>query len=1150
MKLIPSLRRGRRRFPRMAVAGMLAVAVPAALALVGSAASAAGTSRAASDAACPWLNQSLPISQRVSMLMSQMTLADKINEVTGGGFAEPYVFYIPAIPSLCVPSQNEEDGPVGVGDGLTNVTQMPSAASLAATFDPSLAKQYGQVVGAEERGKGATVNLGPTINIDRDPRWGREFESYTEDPYLNSQTAVGFIDGVQSTGTQSQVKHYAVYNQETNRNTPADNAIVSDEALHEIYLPGFWASTQQAKAASVMCSYSTINGQPACQNQYLEKTTLDQRWAFPGYVTSDYQAMHSTLQSAEAGTDQEMPAPQYYGADLEAAVQSGEVSMATLNGMVSRILTEMFRFNDFNNPPTGTTSSVVTTSAHQAVSQDVAEQGTVLLKNGRDTLPLSANNGGDVAVIGPAASADPVDTGGGSAYVTSTFNVTPLQGIQAAAGNGTSVSYTQGLPTDTSLTPIPSTNLTPAYAPTGFGGSYTGTLTAPETGTYVLSFENPCGCYSTVSLSLDGNDLLNNPGTPPVSTYSVGVNLVAGQTYTLALSGGGESANLSWATPSQLAPGIAAAVTAAKSAKTAVVVVSDDTETEAADRASLNLPSAQNELISAVAAANPHTVVVINAGAPVVMPWINQVASVVDAWYPGESNGSALAAVLFGQVNPSGHLPVTFPTDLSQVPASTPAEFPGVNGQVLYSEGIDVGYRYYDANNETPLFPFGYGLSYTDFAYSHLTVTPSQVENGSSNPGATACRCNGQSGAQVKVSATVTNTGRVAGSDVAQLYLGDPASAAQPPRQLEGYQKVTLRPGQSTTVHFTLTGHSLSYWDDAANGWVLPDGQFRVYMGDSSSLANLPLHGGFTVTRSVGARYATVSAPSVIEPGTTATVTTTLVNDGDYAMPGASFALSAPKGWAVTPAGHAPGTIGAGQTVTASFHVTPPADAVAGSQTLTATVSSGSGRVVGSTTVAVPYASLAAANDNPGISDNSDPAGGNFDLGGDSYSAQALAAGTPNALTPGGQVTVGGTTLTWPDVPSATNDNVVADGQTVNLSGSGTDLGILGAGQNGTATGTITVNYTDGTSQSFTLNMADWYSDAAAAGDQIVTTTSSWNQSSPSGSHPVSVYFASVPLQVGKTVASVTLPSLPGSFGQTEMHVFAMATGSGTPTVS
>jgi beta-glucosidase len=1151
--ILSALSRRARRFPRMAViAGFLAIVLPVGLALASSPAAAVGSSSAANPA-CPWLNQSLPISQRVNMLLAKMTLADKINQVTGGGFSEPYVFYIPAIPSLCVPSQNEEDGPVGVGDGLTNVTQMPAAQSLAATFDPSLATAYGKVVGAEERGKGATVNLGPTINIDRDPRWGREFESYTEDPYLNAATAVGFIDGVQSQGVQSQVKHYAVYNQETNRNTTADNSIVSNEALHEIYLPGFWASTQVAKAASVMCSYSTINGQPACQNQYLLNTTLDQRWAFPGYVTSDYQATHSTVQSAEAGMDQEMPAPQYYGANLQAAVQAGEVSMATLNQMVARALTQMFRFNDFNNPPTGTTTTPVTTTAHQAVSTEVAEDGTVLLKNSGGTLPLASSGAGNVAVIGPAASADPVDTGGGSAYVTSTFHVTPLQGIQAAAGSGTAVSYTQGLPTDTSLTPIPATALTPAYAPTGFGGTYTGTLTAPETGTYVLAFENPCGCYTTVDLSLDGKEILANPGTPPVSTYSVGVNLVKGQTYTLQLSGGGESANLSWATPSDLAPGIAQAVAAAKAAKTAVVVVSDDTETEAADRASLNLPSAQNELVSAVAAANPHTVVVVNAGAPVVMPWLSQVASVVDAWYPGESNGTALAAVLFGQVNPSGHLPVTFPEDLSQVPAKTAAQFPGVNGTVEYSEGIDVGYRYYDATNETPMFPFGYGLSYTRFAFGHLSVTPRQVRYGSSNPGATSCRCNGQSSTQVTVSATVTNTGRVAGSDVAQLYLGDPASAAQPPRQLEGFQKVTLKPGQSTTVRFRLSGHDLSYWNDKANGWVLPDGQYQVDVGDSSGLANLPLRGGFTVTRSVGARYASLHAPAVVAPGHPTTVTATVVNDGDYAMPGARFTLSAPNGWSVTPVS-VPATVGPQETATATFHVTAPAGAQPGNRTLTTRVAyragpgSSGGVVEATATVAVPYSSLTAAYDNPGISDNSDVAAGNYDGGGDSYSAQALAAGTPTAVTPGGQVTIGGTTFTWPDVAAGTNDNVLADGQTVDLSGSGTDLGLLGASQNGTATGTVTVRYTDGSNQSFTLNMADWYSDAAAPGDQILTTTSSWNQAAPTGPHPVSVYFASVPLQTGKTVASVTLPSLPGSFGGTEMHIFAVAAGSGTAT--
>jgi beta-glucosidase len=1140
---------------RVVVTAAAALALPlAALAAPasGAAAPTGETARATADtASCPWLNESLPVTRRVSMLMAQMTLPDKINMVTGAGTSEPYVFYIAAIPSLCIPAIGEEDGPLGVGDGLTGVTQMPSAASLAATFDTSLATQYGQVVGSEEHAKGAMVDLGPTVNIDRDPRWGRSFEAYTEDPYLNSALAVADVNGVQSQDEMAQIKHLAVYNQETNRNAPADNAIVSTRAEQEIYLPAFYAGTTEAHASSVMCAYSYINGQAACQNQYLMQTTLDQNWGYPGFVTSDYGATHSTVQSADAGNDQEMPSAVFYGPALQAAVQSGQVSTATLNGMASRILTEMFKFNEFNNPPTGTTSATVTTAAHQAVSASVAEQGTVLLKNPGGTLPLSASGAGAVAVIGPAASAAPTDTGGGSAYVTSTFNVTPLQGIQAAAGTGTTVNYAQGLPADTSLSAIPSSDLTPAYQATDYGQTYTGTLTAPETGTYVLAFKNP-GSYTATNLSLDGKEILANPGTPPVSTYSVSVDLTAGQTYTLALSGGGPSASLSWATPSDLAPGIAQAVAVAKSASTAVVVVSDDTESEAADRVSLSLPSAQNELVSAVAAANPRTVVVVDAGAPVTMPWLSQVSSVLDAWYPGESNGTALASVLFGQTNPSGHLPVTFPSSLSQVPASTPGEFPGTGGEVQYSEGIDVGYRYYDANNETPLFPFGYGLSYTTFAYSHLSVSPRQVMNGTSNPGTPACGCNGQSGKQVTVSAVVTNTGKVTGSDVAQLYLDDPAKAGEPPRQLKGFQKVTLKPGQSATVHITLSGQDLSYWDDAANGWVLPDGTFGVYIGDSSAPANLPLRGSFTVDRTLGARYATVSAPTTVTPGTPARVTATLVNDGDYAMPQARFTLKAPAGWTVS--NPAPVTIAPGRTVTEHFTVTAPANAQPGDNTLQVTVrpaagNSEDGTVEASATVSVASSSLIAAYNNTGISDNSNVAAGNYDGVGDSYSAQALAAGTPNALTPGKPVTIGGTTFTWPSAASGTPDNVVAGGQTVALSGAGTDLGFLGASQNGTASGPVTVHYADGSSQSFNLNLADWYANSPAVGNQLLTTTTSWNfTSSTQTAHPVSVYFASVPLQAGQRVSSVTLPVLNNAGGTTAMHIFAMATGTGTPT--
>ncbi len=831
-------------------------------------------------------------------------------------------------------------------------------------------------------------------------------------------------------------------------------------------------------------------------------------------------------------------------------MQSGQVSMATLNDMVTRILTEMFQFNEFNNPPTGSTSTTVTTPAHQAVSTAVAEAGTVLLKNTGGTLPLSANGAGTVAVIGPAASPAPTDTGGGSAYVTSTFNVTPLQGIQAAAGPGTTVQYAQGLPTDTSLTAIPSSDLTPAYTGTNYGQTYTGTLTAPETGTYVLAFKNP-GSYTATNLSLDGKQILANPGTPPVSTYSVGVNLQAGQTYTLQLSGGGPSANLSWATPSDLSPQIAQAVTAAQSASTAVVVVSDDTESEAADRASLNLPSAQDELISAVAAANPHTVVVIDAGAPVAMPWLNQVASVVDAWYPGESNGTALAAVLFGQVDPSGHLPVTFPTDLSQVPASSPSQFPGVDGQVQYSEGINVGYRYYDANNETPLFPFGYGLSYTNFRFSGLSITPQSLQNATSNPGTTACGCNGQSGQLVTVSATVTNTGQVAGSEVAQLYLDDPAAAGRAAAPAQGIPEGhaaarpvhdrALQPDRPRPVVLERLGQRLG----GARGPVRR--LRRRQFGAGQPAAARRLHG--RAQRGGPVRHH--PGPGCRAPGQH--------RDG-HRQPRQRRRLRDAAG-AVHP--ERPGRLdgdqsGAGHHRTgADRHRALPGDRARerrarrphsdGLGHAAAGPPGGrTGQVEASATVAVPYASLAAAYNNTGISDNSNEAAANYDGVGDSFSAQALAAGTPTALTPGQQVTIGGTTFTWPAAASGTPDNVVTAGQTVELSGSGTDLGFLGASQNGTASGTVTVHYTDGSSQSYNLNMADWYSNSPAVGNQILTTTSSWN--GPQAPHPVSVYFGSVPLQQGKQVASVTLPILSNAGGTTAMHIFAMATGTGTPT--
>jgi beta-glucosidase len=882
------------------------VAVPGAAGAAG-AASTAGGSTGAASASCPWVTSKAPVDQRVSQLMAQMSLGDKITLTEGHGTSNPYVFYTPAIPALCIPAVGLEDGPAGVADGLTGVTELPAGVALAATWDTSLAQQYGTVIGAEEAGKGASANLGPTVNIDRDPRWGRSFEAMSEDPYLNGQLDVPEIDGIQAQGVEDQVKHYDAYNQETYRNSPADNVTIDNRALHEIYMPSFYNAVTDADAASVMCSYSYINGDAACNNSYTETTVLRDEWDFPGFMMSDYGALHGT-DGATDGTDQEQPFNTYFGAALQTDVENGVIPVAVVNTMVQRVLTEMFAYNLFSQPRTGSTSATVTTPAHQDVATQVAEAGTTLLKNDKRALPL--RGGGSVAVIGPSASASPTYAGGGSAYVIPSATVSPLDGIKAADAGAT---YTQGLPADTALPAIPASALSPAYPSGGtpFGGSYSGTLTAPETGTYVLAITNDCGCYTPTYLSLDGTQLIDDPSTPPVHTYSVAVNLTKNQTYTLAISG--DSSQLLWGTPSALAPGIASAVTAAKAAKTAVVVVSDDTESEATDRLGLNLPSAQDELISAVAAANPNTVVVVNAGAPVAMPWLGQVAAVVDAWYPGQNSGTALASVLFGQTDPSGHLPVTFPSSLSQVPASTTLQWPG-NGtnEVSYSEGVDVGYRWYDAKSETPLFPFGFGLSYTSFRFSDLRISSPAV-TGTGNVGVTG---------------TITNTGSRTGSDVAQLYVGDPSATGEPPRNLEGFQRVTLKPGQSARVSFTLTPAQLSWWSDSANGWTQSPGRYQVYVGDASALANLPLRGAFDVAATPGDRQVSVSAPSSVTAGAPANVTVTLNAGGNQVMHGVRLALQLPEGWRAKADGPTVfGTVTPGQAVTATFTVTPPSDA-------------------------------------------------------------------------------------------------------------------------------------------------------------------------------------------------------------------------------
>ena len=592
---------------------------------------------AAASAACPWVGSNAPIATRVSQVLAKMTVAQKVDLLTGAS-GSSYVGLIPAIGSLCIPAINLEDGPAGVGDGLTGVTQLPAPVDVAATWDTSAEHLFGQVIGSEQAAKGTTVDLGPTINIVRDPRWGRAFESVGEDPYLNGTLGAADIQGVQSTGTMAQVKHFAVYNQETNRNTSSDNAVVTTQAEQEIYLPAFQDAIQQGAASSVMCSYIRVNGTSACQNPYLLSTVLRQQFGFGGFVTSDWGATHSTAASANAGPNRTCPATTGTTAAPWRARFSAAVTTATLNSLVSPVLTEMFGSGCSTSPRSGRPRR--RRPARPSPTRPAGRGGRRTAEEQRRRAP--ADQRGQVDRGHRRGRLDqPADRRRRECRRNSSGTVTPLQGITAAAPSGVTVSYNDGSSDSSAAALAASSSVAVVFVRNG---------------------------------ESEGSDL-----------------------------------------PASISP-------------------------------------APTTLISAVAAANPHTIVVLNTGSAVTMPWLSSVRGargLVSG--PGGRHGDR--ALLFGGVDPSGHLPVTFPTSLSQVPATTAAQWPGTGGNVQYSEGIDVGYRWYDAKGLTPLFPFGYGLSYTSFSFSNLKV-------GLADRGGAAT-----------VTAKVTNTGSRAGADVAQLYV-------------------------------------------------------------------------------------------------------------------------------------------------------------------------------------------------------------------------------------------------------------------------------------------------------------------------------------------------------------------------------------------
>ena len=945
--------------------------------------------------------------ERAASIVAQMTLDEKITELHGVQNAD-HRRYVPGIPRLGIPPLRITNGPAGAGPGddpkQPAATALPAPISLAASFDPSIARQYGVVTGAETGDLAHSLLEGPDVNIARVPVNGRTFEGYGEDPYLAAQIGVQNIQGIQSKGIIAEVKHYAANNQETNRFSV--NEIIDDRTLHEIYLPHFEAAVKDGHAGSVMCAYNKVNGPYACENDYLLRDVLRGQWGFDGFVQSDFGAAHSTAASAMAGMDLEMPTGPFYGDAMKQAVESGQVSMQTIDTLLKRRFATMIRFGLFDRP---LTESPIPAAENGKFARSTAEAGTVLLKNTGAQLPLDAAALHSVALIGPYAGAAKTG-GGGSSKVVPAYTVNPVDGIKNRVGPGVDVSYS------------------------------------------------------------DGKD-----------------------------------------------PAAAAAL--ARSADVAIVMVGDN-ESEGSDRPNLALSGDQDQLVESVAAANPHTVVVVKSGGPVLMPWIDQVPATVEAWYPGEEDGNAVAAVLFGDVNPSGKLPISFPRKDADTPAHTPEQYPGVNGTAAYSEGLKVGYRWYDAEDIAPLFPFGYGLSYTTFAYSNLDVSPILTPDG-----------------HITVGVDVTNTGRRAGSEVAQVYVADPSAAGEPPKQLKGFQKASLRPGETKHLTFKLDQRAFSIWDSAAQQWTTVHGQYGVYVGGSSR--DLPLHGTVTVNRTVGTQSLQVTAPKLATAGSTAAMTTKFTNTGDYPVAHVQVGLDTPAGWpatAQTPAAF--DSVKPHSSVETTWRLSVPADAEPGSHSLTATTgyqgAGGNGKATGTASVDVPHASLSAAFDNTGTTDDANPSAGAFASSGKTYSAQALAAA---GITRGGTVTYAGTPFTWPDVAPGTPDNVEANGQVILASGTGKTLGFLGAATNGTQGGTGTVYYTDGSTEPFILSFSDWWTPADT--DQTVATCTYINAPEGRYDHKGSVYHAAVPLRSGKTVQAVALPRTGTSPGP-GMHVFAM----------
>ena len=822
-----------------------------------------------------YLDKSASLEARAGDLLARLTLEEKVGLMAGSA-----PFTLEGVERLGVPRIRVADGPTGVRSNEGEpATVFPVGVAMAATWNPQLAHEVGAAIGREALALDNHVILAPTVNIVRTPLWGRNFETYAEDPFLAGQLGAAFVEGLQSEGVGASLKHYAANNQEENRMTVS---VVADErTLREIYLAAFEHVVKTANPWTVMASYNKVDWVYATENRRLMVDILKDEWGYDGVVVSDWGAVHATAAAANGGTDLEMPGPaQWFGEKLVAAVKAGEVPQWQIDDAALRMCRLILRTGALDGGEAR--KGEIRTQRHRQIAEQAASEAVVLLRNEDDLLPLEPSKLKRLAVVGPNADARRIQ-GGGSSQVRTDRRVSILSAITERLAGRAEVLHADGgdnEPTPPAARPAmfspdaargqagvlceyfadadmsaPPTLARPerqlgklvshnlgAGQPAGYGAfRWSGWFWPDRDGRHEFSMRGP----GEMRVWLDGKPLIDaaTPGYPDrldlgggeAPRKTVAVQLAAGRGYPIqaeyvrALPTRAEQAasdaapvRLSWEYVSLgvRAPrgGIAAAAELAATCDAAVVVVGSASvsEGEGYDRTSLDLPGDQNALVEAVLAANPRTIVVLVNGAPYVLPWIDHVPAVLEGWLGGEAGPDAVARILLGEAEPSGRLPVTFPARLEDTPAH--AFYPG-GETVTYGEGLCVGYRHFDASNEPPLFPFGFGLTYTRFHYSDLQA-PELANVGESVP----------------VTFVLKNVGERPGKETAQLYVRPRGpSVDRPVKELKGFAKVELQPSQSREVRIDLDARAFAFYDPARREWVVEPGAYDLLIGGSAA---------------------------------------------------------------------------------------------------------------------------------------------------------------------------------------------------------------------------------------------------------------------------------------------------------------------------